>query len=89
MPNSPKEQQRLRAYGAKHKLLRKRFAPMVEAGLVRCARCGELIEPGTPWDLGHRDGSGKTLYQGPECRKCNRATAKHRKRAAMRWSRAW
>jgi hypothetical protein len=27
---------------------------MVKAGMVRCVRCGELIEPGTPWDLGSR-----------------------------------
>jgi hypothetical protein len=37
-----------------------------------CARCGLPIVPGTPWDLGHVDGSGKTMYQGPEHRKCNR-----------------
>ena len=27
---------------------------MVEAGLVRCARCSELIEPNEPWDPGAR-----------------------------------
>jgi hypothetical protein len=27
-----------------------------------------------PWDLGHIDGSGKTLDSGPEHRRCNRAT---------------
>lgn len=87
--SSLKEQQRLRAYGTKHKLLRKRLAPMVEAGLVRCARCGEIIKPGTKWDLGHLDGSNRELYSGAECRSCNRATSKHKKAAQMRWSREW
>src|SRR5580765_2754139 len=40
--------------------------PLVEAGPCRCARCGKLIEPGMPLDLGHVDGSGKTFYSGPE-----------------------
>jgi hypothetical protein len=62
---------------------------MVEAGMVRCARCGELIKPGEPFDLGHVDGSGKTLYSGIEHRKCNRATAKHKKERERRWSRPW
>jgi hypothetical protein len=31
---------------------------MVEAGMVRCARCGDLIHAGEPWDLGHVDGHG-------------------------------
>jgi hypothetical protein len=59
---------------------------MVEAGVVRCARCDELIEPGEPWDLGHVDGTERTIYSGPEHRRCNRATAKHRR---CRWSRQW
>ena len=32
--------------------------------MVRCARCGELIEPGTPWDLGHVDGTERKVYSG-------------------------
>jgi len=60
---------------------------MVKAGIVRCARCGELIEPREPWDLGHFDGSGKTLYSGPEHRRCNRATETHKRRRY--WSRQW
>ena len=50
-------------YGSAHRARRRRLAPMVEAGMVRCARCGELIKPGEPLDLGHVDGSGKTLVQ--------------------------
>jgi hypothetical protein len=50
-------------------------------------RCGELIKPGEFWDLGHVDGSGKTLYLGPEHRGCNRATARHTRERD--WSRRW
>jgi hypothetical protein len=35
---------------------------MVEAGMVRCARCGDFIEPGTPRDLGHVDGTNHQVY---------------------------
>jgi hypothetical protein len=47
---------------------------MVEAGIARCARCGELIARGEPWDLGHIDGTERMVYSGPEHRRCNRAT---------------
>ena len=36
-----------------HRRMRKELAPLVAGGLVNCARCGEPIEPGTAWDLGH------------------------------------
>jgi hypothetical protein len=54
-----------------------RIAPQVEAGLVRCARCLEFIQPDQPWDLGHVDGSERKLISGPEHRSCNRATSTH------------
>lgn len=56
--------------------LERMIAPMVEAGVVRCARCGELIEPGTPCDLGHVDGTERTVYSG--------ATAQAGKRLSRR-----
>jgi hypothetical protein len=73
-----------RRYGYDHRSLRRRLAPAVAAGVVECARCGELIEPGEPWDLDHSD-DGRN-YRGPAHRECNRATSRHRKRiASRRW----
>lgn len=65
-----------RGYGPEHKRLRREWAPLVEAGEVNCFRatCGEPIEPGTPWDLGHED-NDRTKWTGPEHQACNRATA--------------
>jgi hypothetical protein len=77
-PRSPaKRAHDARVYGVRHKVIRERLRPSVEAGRVRCARCGELIAPGEPWDLGHVDGD-PTRYAGPEHRACNRATAGRR-----------
>ena len=50
-----------RGYGSAHRALRRRLAPLVASGQMRCARCGEVILPGTPWDLGHADGRPDTL----------------------------
>jgi hypothetical protein len=73
---------RSRAYGARHRQLRRALAPLVAAGGVNCARCGEPIEPGTPWDLGHTDdGLG---YSGPEHARCNRG-APHRNVTSREW----
>ena len=59
--------------------------PRVAAGVVECARCGELIHSGQLWDLGHVDGT--LAYSGPEHARCNRRTKSH---AAERdeWMRA-
>lgn len=67
-----------RGYGYQHKLLRRRWVREVALGGVRCARCGKLIVPGTPWDLGHDD-VDRSRYSGPEHRACNRATLSHAK----------
>ncbi len=66
-----------------HKNLRASFKPAVDSGLVDCARCGELIEPGTMWDLGHDDVYPE-LYSGPEHASCNRS-APHRNVTSRQW----
>ena len=53
---------------------RRMLSARVEAGLEYCARCGERILQGEPWDLGHDD-YDRRLYLGPEHRRCNRSAA--------------
>jgi hypothetical protein len=84
-----------RGYGHVHQMMRKRWVPRVAAGLVACARCGELIVPGQSWDLGHIDGD-RSRYSGPEhrhARHCpkggNRATGRHRVEREGRESLPW
>jgi hypothetical protein len=86
-----------RGYGAAHQRKRRVWARRIASGeQVNCARCGLPILTRMLWDLGHVDGSGKTLYSGPEHRSCNRRTERHgfkrprRKRRVFRKvSRAW
>lgn len=70
-------------YDPFHRRLRAILRPEVEAGLHLCAYCGERIEPGEAWDLGHSD--NRQFYNGPEHARCNRMTTTR----AMRHSRAW
>jgi hypothetical protein len=64
-----------RGYGAAHQRTREEWAPTVEAGLVDCWRCGQRIQPGEPWDLGHDD-DDRSAYRGPEhAHQCNRSAA--------------
>ena len=62
-------------YGFRHKKLRQALADRVARGEVICWRCGELIQPGTAWDLGHNDDGAPQKYAGAEHRKCNRSAA--------------
>jgi hypothetical protein len=88
-----------RGYGTPHQRRRRQVAQHVASGHAVCARCGQPIKPGEPWDLGHRDGSGKMVYSGPEHARCNRATATHKRQQrdtdplhdhhGLRWSRNW
>ena len=73
-----------RGYGAEHRRLRRRWDREVQLGGVACARCGRLIVPGSPWDLGHDD-FDRSRYHGPEHRECNRATADRDRRASGDW----
>jgi hypothetical protein len=82
----PKLSPKQRGHGQAHRTRRRAIAPMVAAGMVRWARCGDLITPDEPWDLGHVDGTERTVHSGPEHRRCNRATETHKRR---RWSRQW
>lgn len=76
-----------RGYGTEHQRLRKRWAPKVATGTVRCWRClangksevEALIHPEDEWDLGHDDGD-RSVTRGPEHLSCNRATASRRPR---------
>jgi hypothetical protein len=89
----------LRGYGTRHQKRRSAIAPTVATGTVRCARgaecffadeladgrkIGGFILPGQKWDLGHDD-HDRTVYTGPEHRRCNRATAGRHKRRSRRW----
>ena len=86
-------------YGAAHRALRARLAPVVATGTVKCARCDELIGPDEKWELDHRDdGRG---WLGPSHRRCNARAGWESMVAAAngnggfleetpyRWSRRW
>lgn len=70
---APKASASSRGYGKAHRQLRKQWEPIVAAGGVGCWRCGRVINPGTPWHLGHSDWGNVT--KGPECVKCNLSAA--------------
>jgi hypothetical protein len=72
-----------RLYGPRHKALRREFAKQVATGSVRCARCGGLISPDEPFDLGHSD-YDRSLYNGAEHVSCSRG-APHRNRTSREW----
>ena len=73
-----------RKYGTRaHVRARHQARALVDAGLAKCARCGELIEPGEPVDVGHDD-RYPWLYSGPEHVTCNRG-APHRNSVSREW----
>ena len=74
-----------RGYGYRHQQIRRQAARLVASGMAICGRCGQPINPGEPWDLGHAD-NDKSRYTGPEHRHENRATAGRRlRRVSRRW----
>ena len=67
-----------RGYHYRHQKIRTGWAPLVNAGQVRChaVLCLEerdgrsrWIVPGTPWHLGHTP--DRTAWTGPEHARCN------------------
>lgn len=66
----PKHSTSKRGYGYLHQQRREQLRPLVEAGMVRCARCGHMIESDERWELDHAP--GKRGYLGPSHFACNR-----------------
>jgi len=82
-----------RGYGSAHQKLRRRWAPLVASGMVRCALCGRLIRPGSAWHLAHADRPDAHrlgIWAGPSHAACNNATNRRQHRsnpqpAALDW----
>lgn len=82
---------RLPKYGHKHQAQRRHYERLVASGFCACNRCGGLILPDEPWDMGHDDWDD-TVYTGPEHQHCNRVAGAKKLAALKRqenWSRAW
>ena len=58
-----------RGYGAAHDAERRKWAPLVATGTVRCVRCGKFIAPDAQWSPDHSD--DRARYLGPAHRRCN------------------
>ena len=66
-----------RGYGAEHDRLRADYQRRMDKGeRFTCWRCTKPIDPAS-WDLGHHD-QDRSIYRGPECVSCNRATKSRR-----------
>lgn len=84
-----------RGYGTEHQAKRAEWQPLVDAGHVNChadlcLMLDRWIAPGTPWDLGHNP--DRTIWTGPEHRRCNRSEGARRgnqTRGTTRASRRW
>lgn len=80
-----------RGYGRAHQVLRADYQKRMDAGeQFSCWRCGMMLDPNVPWELGHDD-YDRSIYRGPEHRgrECpqggNRATAGRRSKKLRRW----
>lgn len=74
-------------YGHGHQELRRRWEFRVAKGDVPCGRCGELLEPGAAFDLGHEDENRRLRFpeirgKWPEHVRCNRRVVAHLKETA-------
>ena len=63
-----------RGYTNAHVARRRQLEPLVATGTVNCCRCNELIQPGQPWHLDHRD--DRSGYLGPSHATCNLRAAR-------------
>ena len=77
-----------RGYGWQHQQLRAKVKRLVDQGDQTCWRCERWLNPEEPWDLGHDD-DDRSVYKGPECRPCNRATNGRADRTPVDTTRDW
>jgi hypothetical protein len=79
----------LRGLGAVHQAQRRRVAPVVASGSVKCCLCGEFILDGQAWDLDHTP--DRRSYRGVAHASCNRSEGARRGNAmrGLRRSRKW
>ena len=71
-----RRKKRTQDYGGRHQRIRRSLEDAVNAGLAKCARCGEPIKPGTEWDLDHadmRDNGARPLWWHTTRSRCTRA----------------
>jgi hypothetical protein len=73
-PRARQPTRQQRGYDAGHDRARRRWEPLVKAGMVSCGRCGRPIPPNSPWDLSH-PGDNKAIPPVPWHAKCNRSYA--------------
>ena len=81
-----------RGYTNAHVARRRQLEPLVATGQASCCRCGQLIQPGQPWHLDHRD--DRSGYLGPSHASCNLRAAANKTNGTRReqqliWSRIW
>ena len=74
--NHPRPDAAKRGYGSEHARLRRQWKLKVDRGEVHCARCGQWIEPGSPWHLDHTE--DRSTYLGPSHAKCNLSAAAYK-----------
>jgi hypothetical protein len=63
-----------RGYDRDYDRTRRKLEPIVKAGRAKCWRCGNPIQTGTRWNLGHDD-TDRTIIRGAEHERCNLSAA--------------
>lgn len=75
-----------RGYGTEYQRIRAQWKTRVDAGTVRCWRCGKYLNPVVPWHLGHDD-NDRRIIRGPECVPCNLGAAARKTNSIRRQKR--